>query len=434
MLGVFFKNSIFKNLIASWFGIAVNLFTQIVLVPFFLKQWGIDKYGDWIILTSVSNLFLMSDVGLNTVMSNQFSIKMSEGNERECNSLLMDNFLLLLIVSFLGILGTFVFVDICDLKTLLNLSVIRSSTANIIFVLLVIQIFFSMFSGVLNAIYRAKSLAYRYMYIDNIVRLIEGFILLVGLLLYWPVELLSVFYIMPKILVLIYKYFDVQQVYLFKFRKEYIDLSLLKKLILPSVSFMSFPLANAVILQGYTLFVNKYFGSESVVLYTTTRTLCNFVKMVMATINTSVWPEFSIAYGKKDYNKMSNIHNISVLSSFFISLIISLILLVAGPFIYSVWTKNLMNFNFSLMLAFVIVLIVNNIWFTSSVVLASTNNHSIMGGLYVLGACLSLLLAFIIHIYYQSLIYTTYSLLLVDVLLSVYVLKASYKLIQSCRY
>ena len=173
MLGVFFKNSIFKNLIASWFGIAVNLFTQIVLVPFFLKQWGIDKYGDWIILTSVSNLFLMSDVGLNTVMSNQFSIKMSEGNERECNSLLMDNFLLLLIVSFLGILGTFVFVDICDLKTLLNLSVIRSSTANIIFVLLVIQIFFSMFSGVLNAIYRAKSLAYRYMYIDNIVRLIE---------------------------------------------------------------------------------------------------------------------------------------------------------------------------------------------------------------------------------------------------------------------
>ena len=66
---------ILKNLCANFSGIGINLFCQVILVPFYIEQWGVDKYADWIVLSSVSSVFSMSDIGLNTVISNQFSIK-----------------------------------------------------------------------------------------------------------------------------------------------------------------------------------------------------------------------------------------------------------------------------------------------------------------------------------------------------------------------
>lgn len=61
---------------------------------------------------------------------------------------------------------------------------------------------------------------------------------------------------------------------------------------------MSFPISNAIIYQGFTFLVNKYFGAASMVEYNTIRTLTSFVKKVVSMIQTSVWPEYSLAYGK----------------------------------------------------------------------------------------------------------------------------------------
>lgn len=111
------------------------------MVPFYIEQWGVDKYADWIVLSSVSSVFSMSDIGLNTVISNQFSIKMAQGDEQYCRSLLTDNYFLLLIVSLFGIIGCLVFVNICDVNSLLGLSVLSSKTTRVVLLLLVIQIF-----------------------------------------------------------------------------------------------------------------------------------------------------------------------------------------------------------------------------------------------------------------------------------------------------
>lgn len=111
---------------ANFSGIGINLFCQVILVPFYIEQWGVDKYADWIVLSSVSSVFSMSDIGLNTVISNQFSIKMAQGDEQYCRSLLTDNYFLLLIVSLFGIIGCLVFVNICDVNSLLGLSVLSS--------------------------------------------------------------------------------------------------------------------------------------------------------------------------------------------------------------------------------------------------------------------------------------------------------------------
>ena len=44
---------ILKNLCANFSGIGINLFCQVILVPFYIEQWGVDKYGLYFHLSQV---------------------------------------------------------------------------------------------------------------------------------------------------------------------------------------------------------------------------------------------------------------------------------------------------------------------------------------------------------------------------------------------
>lgn len=421
----FTKTAIGKNLFANFYGVGINLINQIILVPFYLTFWGVQKYSDWIILMSLSSFFSISDIGLNTVTSNRFSIKLSEGNKKECTSLLSNNFLLLFIVTIFTLLGTSLYLIYGNIIYDLGIHVTPLSSVRCVFLLLTIQIFIGMFSGVMNAIYRANSLASKSIYLDNTVRLFEALILLGGLVLNLSIEFICILYIFPKLIILIFKHYDIQKIYPYKFRISDCNFSLFKEILFPSFTFMSFPIGNAILLQGFTLIVNKAFGADSLVLYNTTRTMTNFVKTIMGTISNAVWPEFSIAYGKKDFDRMRNIHRYSLISSISISTLISIFLIVCGKSIFNIWTKGEIQFNIDLMIAFIIVLIINNIWYTSSVTLMSTNNHSKLGILYMCSTLLALILAMIVISLFQSLIGTVLSMLIVDIILSYYTIKKS---------
>ena len=171
------------------------------------------------------------------------------------------------------------------------------------------------------------------------------------------------------------------------------DMPLFKSILLPSLSFMSFPLGNAIILQGYTLVVNSYFGADSVVLYNTTRTLCNFVKTFLGTLQNAVWPEYSIAYGNRNFNLMRHLHRKILKMSVFLSLIIGVSLLLLGPIIFKVWTQNTIVFNYSLMTTYIVVLFVESFWTSSSVTLMATNSHTKLGIVYILASLFSMSMA-----------------------------------------
>ena len=80
------------------------------------------------------------------------------------------------------------------------------------------------------------------------------------------------------------------------------------------------------------------------------------------------------------------------------------------------------------MAAFLLVLIVNNVWYTSSVTLMATNNHSKLGLIYALSTLISLTFAVILIPIWHSLIVTVFCLLIVDIILSFYTLRNALKL------
>lgn len=418
-----------KTLVANGFGVGVQLFNQIVLVPFYILFWGNELYSDWIVISAITTIFAISDVGLNNVIQNRFSIKLSEGNQKECNSLLTDNFLLVAVTLMITLVGCFVFIVFWDITNVMSLHLLSREQANFVFIILLVKVFIGMFSGIENAIYRATHNASISVYMDHIGNLIVALLILVCILLKTSVTIMCVLICLPQLVLLIIKHFHSKKFYNYKFSIQSADWQLFRSVLMPSLSFMAFPLGNTIVLQGYTLVVNVFFGADSVVLYNTTRTLCNFIKTLLGTLQSSVWPEYSIAYGKADFDLMRHLHRKIIKITITISCSVGIGLLTFGPLIFRLWTHNAVEFSFSLMSVYVVALFIESLWTSSSVTLMATNNHTKLGIIYIFAASCAIGIAYILvnAISNCSLVLITSTLIIMHLIIASYTIQAGFK-------
>jgi O-antigen/teichoic acid export membrane protein len=419
-----------KNLLANFFGIGVQLLIQIALVPIFLIFWKVEVYSDWLVISAITSFFTVTDIGLNSVTINRFVIKYAEENFKECRALLTNNLLLIIGVFFVSVVGCLFFIFAFDLNEVLHLHQLSNETARWIFILFIIHVFLGMGSALFDAMYRAVHLNHRAVYIANLVRLLEGGIIVCSLLLGFSIELMVLLYLAPRLFSIILKVYECRRLFDFQFSLKNADWRLFKLLFIPSLSFMSFPIGNTIVFQGFSLLVNNYFGASSLVSFNTTRTLTSFVTQILGAFLQSVWPEFSIAYGKKDYDRMRLLHRKAFVIATITAVLISLFLLLFGNLIFDIWTNGKVEFYFPLMLAFLVVLIFRNVWSTSSVVLMSTNYHTTLGILFVSFAAISLGFSMLILNLYESISLLVYCILILEISLIFYSIKKALEITQ----
>lgn len=419
----FINSPIRKNFLANLFGIGVQLLNQIVLVPFYILYWGNNLYSDWIVLSALTVIFGMSDIGINSVIQNRFSIKYAEGNHSECSTLLSFNFIIITIVASLSIGGTIVYVATSDISQNLDLHLLSRDDASLIFILLLVNIFLNMYSGIPNAIFRGKHLNSKAVLIDQFAKLLTVAITFTCLLMSISITTMCILLVAPPLMALAYKCYATQRLFKWVPSLRIRDWGLMRTIFIQALGYLSFPVCNAIILQGFTLVVNKFFGADTVVLYNTTRTMCNFIKTLLATVLHSAWPEFSIAYGERNTVRMSSLYYKSIKVSVLGAIVISLGILIFGPWIYSIWTHSQIPFDYSLTMAFLVVLVINTFWNTGCVVLIATNNHIELGLLDLFATILSIIAAVIVAQYTHSISAMVYCTLIIDVILTIFVHK-----------
>ena len=177
-----------------------------------------------------------------------------------------------------------------------------------------------MLSLLYDSIYRATDRNASGLMINNYVKILENIVLITGVLLNLYLPLIVVIYIIPRVLGLIYKSIRTKSYFPLSLSLKYFDFKEFKRIIIPAISFLSFPVGNSLVSQGFILIIKFLLGNTYVVIYSTTRTLINFIKVGLSLINNSVTPEFSLAYGRKDYNAMKKLHRYSVSVALYISI------------------------------------------------------------------------------------------------------------------
>lgn len=400
-----------KNIIANLFKILILFFEKIAIVPLYIKYWGIALYGDWLVITAITSFFVMSDMGLNNVSNNRFCMRYAEKNFSECNSLIINNIILIGSIGIISTISMIIFVLNTNLQLTLGLHAIDNSTAAFILVILCIQVFLNMLGGVFDSIYNACHLASRATYINNFTKLAYAIILLLCIVFNIELKHLILCIIVPYILGFTFKIIDSRKYYRYKLQLNSFDKKLFIKLITPSLSYLMFPMSNAISFQGYTLIVNYALGAPALVLFNTTRTLVNFIRTLVEAITHAIKPELAIAYGERNKVKLKRIYKKAIFVTLTLAALCCLFLLLFGNFIYRIWTDNTIAFNLTLMLSFMLVIILNTLQSSSSVVIHSTNNHQIVAIITLLSSTIGITIAyFIVPLQNLSLIALTIAL------------------------
>lgn len=400
-----------KNIIANLFKILILFFEKIAIVPLYIKYWGIALYGDWLVITAITSFFVMSDMGLNNVSNNRFCMKFAEKNFSECDSLIINNIILIGSIGIISTISMIIFVLNTNLQLTLGLHAIDNSTAAFILVILCIQVFLNMLGGVFDSIYNACHLASRATYINNFTKLAYAIILLLCIVFNIELKHLILCIIVPYILGFTFKIIDSRKYYRYKLQLNSFDKKLFIKLITPSLSYLMFPMSNAISFQGYTLIVNYALGAPALVLFNTTRTLVNFIRTLVEAITHAIKPELAIAYGERNKVKLKRIYKKAIFVTLTLASLCCLFLLLFGNFIYRIWTDNTIAFNLTLMLSFMLVIILNTLQSSSSVVIHSTNNHQIVAIITLLSSTIGITIAyFIVPLQNLSLIALTIAL------------------------
>ena len=416
---------IIKNVGANSLTMGIIMLFRLLSVPVFIKFWGVDLYGEWIVLNALTAYFAMTDIGLNTATANMVSCHYVNKEFQKCDTLINNN-IFFIIATFL--LLFMVLLGINELNILSNLfqfKLISNKTLQIGTFLLFGQVFVGILNNLLSTIYRATNYFAKGVMIDNVIRIAENSVLLFGVAANLSILSILLLGLIVKVFGILFKFFDSRKYYKFSIGFQYVRYNELKQIFIPSISFFTYPIANSFSFQGYTLVINFILGSAAVVVFNTTRTLVNFIRTGIEILHNSVWPELSLAFGKQDKSTMRVIHRYTLLTSFTIAILSSVFLGLFGRHIYLIWTGYKIEFDSLLFYLFILAILSNTLWSSSAVILNSTNNHKGLSFLYLSLTILTFGIATLVVSLSKTISFIPIFFILMDLLLSNYVIKKS---------
>jgi O-antigen/teichoic acid export membrane protein len=387
--------SISKNYFANVFGLGVTFFNQIAMVPIFIKFWGVERFGDWILITALSSVFTMTNLGINQATNNEFVIKYQHKKLKACNKLLINSFIFISIISLISIFIAIITAYFFSFKDILFTKTFNDFQTNVLFILLLFNIFIKMYSGVYNGIYRVISKAHVSAMIENIIRLFEIIVLLVGVILDIDIIVIITLYNIPSLLGIIFKHYETKKYFKINFCSKDVDLNVFKSIIRPSMGFMLIPMGLALSNQGMIFVISGLLGSTILVIFSTTRTIVNFLKSALDLLGNSIHPEISVAYGRNDTGLIQKIFYRALIVNLLTGVIIVLLLVFFGKFIYLFLTNYSIHFNDYFFFGMIAVLVVTSISKIFSVLLLATNRHSNFAIFYLITQMLGVLFSYL---------------------------------------
>lgn len=387
------KKRLASNFGANAYGQLVTTFVQLLSVPLFLYYWGVDLYGEWLILSAIPTYLNLSEMGFATAAANSMSISMSKNNRLDTLSVYQSTWVFVSSISIL-IFGLFIVaIYYLPLVEIFSLEHISKDELTSTLVILILYTFIGLQWGMFNAAYRAVG---RYAFITtswHTTRLTEWISACIVLMFDGGVLAVAMAFLVIRIAA----YFVVW--YFLHLHSPWLRLGInkasiivVRELFKPSFAFMAFPAGIAISMQGAVIVVGITLGGAAVAIFTTYRTLTRLLVQMVTILNQSVWPEMTTAFARNDLVLVRKLYQKSTFLSFWVTLLGGLFLGVLGQWILGFWTNNTIVGHETLLLLMLAAVSINVLWQPSWVLLMSINSHQVIAVYFVLFSILSVIL------------------------------------------
>lgn len=278
---------------------AVNLIVQALGVPLFLKFWGVEYYGEWLILFTIPGYMAFSEMGLGTAGTVEMSMMVEKGMIAEVNTLLKNTFWFILSIGSIPFLLLLASVFILPWYKWLQFHQLTEMEFSMSFIILLLYVYVSLFMSLPLNYYRVEKKYHRERVISSVFKLLEfGSIILIitngGNAIFAAVTYLS-----WRLFMLGFVMIDLKRIStMFRLFPFSMKLKEVRGILKPGLSLMSFFLGQNLLNQGMITVIGISLGSTAVVGFSTVRTMINMIKQFIGTVNQAIYSEFSYAMGK----------------------------------------------------------------------------------------------------------------------------------------
>lgn len=358
------------------YGQAVQILVRLAEVPLLLHFWGIQLYGEWLILAAIPIYLAIGDGGFAGAASRDMSMSSGAGNHIRALAVFQSIAALLGVVSLAVFTVALAVVQFVPLGNWFGFQEIGNEALTVVILLLLAHVLVGFQGNLLNGGFWCSGRYPLGMALVSTTQLIEFAALALAVALGGGPIQAALAYLSGRVLGTVFTRVAL------KWATPWLHYGLAKaslqeirRLAAPSFASLAFPLGNALNIQGMRLVVGLVLGPAAVAVFAPLRTLSNFATQPRLIVNRLVQPELGLAYGGGDRGLFSQLFLRGCQSALWFCLLAAGTLLLIGPPLWPIWTRGEADLNWPLFLILLTVALANSVWHTALMVPYATNRH-----------------------------------------------------------
>lgn len=397
-------------------------------LPFFLYAWKTELYGEWLILFSLLSYVSLGSLGLAQAAANEMTMSVAKDERDKALVTYHTTTVALLLLSLILMGLALAAAWTLPIGRWLNISLIPQGNIRLILLLFVSYVAIGFMMAILMSGYRCEGKYHRGITYSNVSALAEFGALCLVLLLFRAGPLgVALSMVAIRLFALLVMFIDLKVVVpwlTFGFARA--QMSELRRIIWPSLSFLSMPAGQTIINQGVIIGIGAILGPVPVVIFSSLRTLTNLATRIYDLVNQAFYPEVSMAWGAGNKALLQKLHRVSYKVSLWLGILAVAGLAILGPWIYSKWTHGKVPLDMPLFWGFLVLLLLRGLWFTSFVIPAAINKHQRLALIHLIVSALGLGLS--LALVNLGLLWALSGFILIEVVMTAIVIRISLRL------
>ncbi|MDE2401333.1 MAG: hypothetical protein KGL90_06680 [Burkholderiales bacterium] len=370
---------------ANAFGQAINIVIQLASLPLFLHRWDVATYGTWLMLSAIPAYLSMADVGMVATAGNRMTMAIGRGDVRQANAI-FQSALVFMVLACGGIALVSLPLVLCA-----PIPGVSRWDERLALAALVLTVLLALFGGLAESIFKSTGRYAQGTMLANGLRLAEWGGGMLGLVIggsFAAVAIAGLLVRATGVAWMIWR--SGKGTHPFSWGLHEAQLAEIRAMATPAVSFMAFPLANALSFQGVTLMVGHLFGPAMVAVFNAYRTIARLAVQVTGIFGHALWAELSHLYGQGGAQAVAGLYRRSAWIGAALAVGLSLALYLVAPWLLQMWSHGRIAVQPALMAVLLVYAAAGGVWHVPRVLLMATNQHVGLAQWALLAAALSL--------------------------------------------
>ena len=418
-----------RGLGANVYAQAITVVVQLLGVPLLLHAWGVQLYGEWLILFAIPVFLSMSDLGFSVSAANDMTGDIARGDVARALAVFQSLFVLVYAICALGLVAITIVILWAPVSWL-HFAGMGEASIRWVLWLLSFEVFLRLVEAVTHAGFRASGDYALHTGLNSSTRLLQfGGLWAVALSGGGPVAGACAFLSVRFLTTPAFALFLVHRHPWVRFGTGHARRLEVSRLLRPAIASVAIPVAQAVNVQGMVLMIGAALGPSAVVTFSALRTLTRVPLQLVFAVSHAVEPEIAASYGSNNPALTQNlfIHGLRV--GLWMALAAAASVAVVGTPVLAMWTGGQVEMNNVLFAWLLASAVFTVLWYGALIVLKAANKHLRVAVTYMVASLGAVALASILISLTGEAGYGGLALLVMDTTMAVASLTAASRLV-----